>query len=127
MGEECRIMICVTLQKTCKRLIEAGAELARIENAKVFVVHVAGGKSDFLGGPNAGKSIEYLFEASKNINAEMTVLKSEDFLGEIIDFANRNRICKIIIGESNDSVHAENICQCLEMHLHHTEIITIAA
>ena len=127
MREECRIMICVTLQKTCKRLIEVGAELARIENAKVFVVHVAGGKSDFLDGPNAGKSIEYLFEASKSIHAEMTVLKSDDFLGEIINFANRNRICKIIIGGSNDSVHAETICQYLEMNLYHTEIITIPA
>ena len=36
-----KIMVCVTVQKTCQRLIQMGAMLKEREEDEMFVVHVA--------------------------------------------------------------------------------------
>lgn len=125
MGRECRIMVCVTLQKTCKRLIDAGAQIARMKQSKLFVVHVSETTDEFLGNPGSGKALEYLFQISKDAGAEMTVFQHENVLGSLVEFAKKNRIDQIILGASDNPTSDESIYHYLKDNLISIDIICV--
>lgn len=89
-------MVCVTEQKTCERLIRAGAALAGDES--LSVVHVVKSGKTVLGTGNDGNALEYLFRISRSFGAEMDMLRSDDVIGTIADFALRNQIAYLVIG-----------------------------
>ncbi len=55
------IMVCVTQQKTCERLILSGYKLAEATKGKLYVIHVVNEKDKFLNNVNDGEALEYLF------------------------------------------------------------------
>lgn len=65
------IMVCVTQQKSCARLIEAGARIAKEENLPLRVVSVFR-ESNGLNA-NDGGVLENLFECSQKFNASMNI------------------------------------------------------
>lgn len=101
------VMVCVTQQKTCERLILNGYKLLQSENDKLFVVHVVNEKGMFLDNTNDGESLEYLFNVSKKVGADLTVLRSKDVMKTIVDFAKDNEITHIVIGArpENDIIY----------------------
>jgi len=101
------VMVCVTQQKTCERLILNGYRLLQLENDKLSVVHVVNEKGMFLDNTNDGESLEYLFNVSKKVGADLTVLRSKDVMETIVDFAKDNEITHIVIGArpENDSIY----------------------
>ncbi len=101
------VMVCVTQQKTCERLILNGYKLLQLENDKLSVVHVVNEKGMFLDNTNDGESLEYLFNVSKKVGADLTVLRSKDVMETIVDFAKDNEITHIVIGArpENDSIY----------------------
>lgn len=101
------VMVCVTQQKTCERLILNGYKLLQSENDKLFVVHVVNEKGMFLDNTNDGESLEYLFNVSKKVGADLTVLRSKDVMETIVDFAKDNEITHIVIGArpENDIIY----------------------
>ncbi len=99
MSLPARVIACVTGQKTCERLIKHGAALAKIENGELAVVHVARFGFHFLGNPCEGEALEYLFEAAKAVNAEMTVLRSDDFVSAIARYAYKHDITHMVVGK----------------------------
>lgn len=96
--EKKRTMVCVTVQKTCERLIRHGAALAG--SAGLSVVHVARGGEKLLGADSDGEALEYLFHIAREYGAEMDMLRSDDVFGTIIDFARKNNIENIVLGAS---------------------------
>lgn len=72
------IMVCVTQQKTCERLILKGNELIESEEDKLFVIHVVNEKEKFLDSYSDGEALEYLFQVSKESGADLTVLRSKN-------------------------------------------------
>lgn len=75
-------MVLVTDQFRCRRLITAGRQLAAREGISLEVVNVAS-----PGVEQNPQAIEYLFQASRDNNASMTIHYSdhpERFLGELI-------------------------------------------
>ena len=101
------VMVCVTQQKTCERLILNGYKLLQLENDKLSVVHVVNEKGMFLDNTNDGESLEYLFNVSKKVGADLTVLRSKDVMETIVDFAKDNEITHIVIGArpENDIIY----------------------
>ena len=81
-----KIMVCVTEQKTCERLIKKGIELTK--DIKV------------IEDPRAAEELEYIFEESKKYGASVTVLKSNDILKTLSKFAIENDIDYMILGET---------------------------
>ena len=73
-----KTMVCVTVQKTCERLIRAGASLAG--GAGLSVVHVARSGEALLGGSSESEALEYLFRISREYGAEMDMLRSDDVI-----------------------------------------------
>jgi K+-sensing histidine kinase KdpD len=101
------ILVCVTQQKTCERLIRKAATLRNDLRGKLFVLHVARSDWNFLDSKSEGEALEYLFDISKSVNAELSVLKSDDIIKAIIDFVAENKISLIIIGKAVE-FHQEN-------------------
>ncbi len=101
------ILVCVTQQKTCERLIQKAAELRDEHNGSLYVIHVAKDDWNFLDNFREGEALEYLFGISKSVGANLTVLKSDEIVKSISDFALENHIDCIVMGES-PSDHKEN-------------------
>jgi len=95
-----RVMVCVTRQKTCERLIKVGQKLVEGTEGTITVVHVTKVGENFLGNPDEGEALDYLFQVSKQAGADMTVLRSDDILNTLLDFAKKNNITEIVMGES---------------------------
>lgn len=119
------ILVCVTKQKTCERLIRKAASLKKDLNGKLFVIHVVKNEWNFLDNTKEGEALEYLFGISKSVGADLTVLRSDNIVKTIADFISSNKISHVILGESlND--HKENIfAKELKRLANNVEIITI--
>lgn len=92
------ILVCVTQQKTCERLIKHGATLNSKVEADLYVIHVAKDGFNFLGNAKEAEALEYLFGISKQAGADLTVLRSENIADAIVEFANNKNIGHIILG-----------------------------
>lgn len=106
--EDNNVMVCVTQQKTCERLIKVGLELGN-DNSKLYVVHVAPKGLNILGNSEEGEALDYLFEISKDVGADMTVIRSSQVSKSIIEFCKRNDVNTIVFGESRENITGNNI------------------
>ena len=98
-----RVLVCVTVQKSCRQLIEFGARVASEQGAGLAVLHVAGRTDNFLGNPAEGEALEELYEISSEYGAEMTVRRASDVAGEIVAFARATEAGTIVMGQSRQS------------------------
>ena len=95
-----RVLVCVTGQKNCERLIRAGSAVAKENGLELSVLHVAKPGTGFLGSPVEGEAIEYLYGISSEYGADMTVLRAEDVIETIAQFARKNEALVIIMGRA---------------------------
>lgn len=102
------VMVCVTQQKTCERLILNGYNLVKAKEGKLYVIHVVNEKENFLGNEDDGEALEYLFAVSKEVGANLTVLRSKDVSKAMIDFAKNNDITHMIMGTTPQNVKPNN-------------------
>jgi len=118
MKEKKNIMVCVTQQKTCERLIKCGHNETG-EGDNLFVIHVVNEKDNFLYNSNDGEALEYLFEVSKKVGADLTVIRAKDVIKAIFDFAIKNDITHIVLGASpnGESIDNNNITFILKKML----------
>lgn len=104
------IMVCVTQQLTCERLIHYGKLFKDKVNGQLHIIHVAGEEDNFLGNKKENEALEYLFEISNKAGADLTVLRSRNIEKTIVDFAKDKNISHIILGENNsDNGITENL------------------
>ena len=99
-------MVCVTQQKTCERLIKKAAEFSN-DSDSLFVIHVAKNNWSFLDNEKEGEALEYLFSISKSFGANLTVLRSDDIVNALVDYARENKIDILIMGDTKGD-HTEN-------------------
>ncbi|MDR2133253.1 MAG: universal stress protein UspA [Clostridiales Family XIII bacterium] len=111
------VMVCVTQQKTCDRLIKYGRELLEGKTGELLVIHVADGRYGILGSSREGEALDYLYEKAKEYGASLTVLKSDDVLAALVEQARKNDACIVVLGESREGVSASNIVAKLEENL----------
>jgi len=104
------IMVCVTRQKTCARLIARGAELAKQQQTDALhVVHAVRVGDNFLNNPFQGEALEYLFEQAQSCNAELSVLRANDVVDALVDHAKTNRVTCIVIGAPGEQSHLSGL------------------
>lgn len=94
------ILVCVTQQKNCERLIKKAHEIVNEHNGTLYVINVVKNDLNFLDSAKESEALEYLFSISKSIGANLTVLKSDDIEGTIAQYADDNNINCIILGKS---------------------------
>lgn len=116
-----KIMVCVTEQKTCERLIKKGIELTNNSDTEIFVLHVATKDIKVIEDPKAAQELEYIFEESKKYGASVTVLKSNDILKTLSKFAIDNNIDYIILGETRLQNEKDSVIVKLKKELINTK------
>ena len=55
------VMVCVTQQKTCDRLIRYGHEVLDGQEGELFIIHVAPKDFKILGSSEEGEALDYLY------------------------------------------------------------------
>lgn len=90
------ILVCVTDQESCTRLIKAGRQLADIVAVPLKVISV---RPHGSGSWMASEELEYLYNMAKQLNAEM-IIRFHDFAAEAVaDYVRRQPVKAIIVGE----------------------------
>jgi K+-sensing histidine kinase KdpD len=119
------ILVCITQQKTCERLIKKAAVLRHELHGDLFVIHVVKNDVNFLNSDCEGEALEYLFDISKSVGANLTVIKSDQVAEAIAEFAKNNDIGCLVIGSSPKNQNKNSFLSELKEHLKDVEIVVI--
>jgi K+-sensing histidine kinase KdpD len=98
------ILVCVTRQISCERLIRRGAELAAQNNLALKIVHVAAPGASLLGNPSESEALDFLFTAAKQSGADLSVLRSDNVLETLSRIARDYKASTIVMGESRQNI-----------------------
>lgn len=122
------VMVCVTQQKTCDRLIRYGHDILGKDKGDLFIIHVAHYQFKFLGNSQEGEALEYLYEKAMEYGAQLTVVRSNDVLDTLISLVKKYKISHIVLGESGESVETSNVVQQLTQKVKaQAEVIVVPA
>ncbi len=108
------ILVCVTHQKTCERMINKTNELLQAYGGNLFIINVVKNEFNFLDSAKEAEALEYLFGISKKLGANLSVLKSDDIPGTIAKYAEDNDIDCIVSGKSHDKNAGERFVKRLQ-------------
>ena len=93
------LMVCVTGQHSCERLLSRGASL-RLAGQKFYCVHCVQTGHNFLNNTYEPLAIEFLFTCASLFDAELTILRAENVIDALVEFAKTNRVSRIVLGAS---------------------------
>lgn len=95
------VLVCVTGQKSCERLIVAGSKISRTENDfPLTVLHIARIGGNVMGFVNEPEALEYLLRTSIEHGADMTVRRADDVVKAIEDETKRLGADVIVAGRA---------------------------
>ena len=103
------VMVCVTQQKTCDRLIKYGHDLLAGEKGELYIIHVAPKAFKFLGNSQEGEALDYLYEKALEYGANLTVVRSNNIMDTLVDLVNKNKICHVVMGAAGQVNNEENL------------------
>jgi K+-sensing histidine kinase KdpD len=89
------VLVCVTDQESCGRLIETGRKLADITDNPLKVICVRPRRMESWFGSN---EVEYLFNISKQLNAEMVIYFHDYAVEAVIDYIQSSDVHYVIVG-----------------------------
>lgn len=95
MKKEKTVLVCVTDQKRCERLIKAGYLLSKSLDLKLKVLSVQ--PSNKVKNLQA-TPLEYLFSVCKSLDAEMQVYWGDNVNSVAVDYIRRNSVEQLIVG-----------------------------
>lgn len=122
------VMVCVTQQKTCERLIRYGHDLLGRSKGELFIIHVAHYEFKFLGSSEEGEALEYLYGKALEYGANLTVVRSNHVLDTLADLVEKNKITHVVFGESGETRSNRNIIRQFEEKMEgRTEVLVIPA
>lgn len=93
------MMVCVTNQHSCERLIARGMELMD-GTTEMHVVHCVHTGRNFMGTPYEADAIEYLFTAAQLAGAELTMLRADNVDDALVEYAKLHKAQVIVMGAS---------------------------
>lgn len=100
-NEKNGIMVCVTGQRSCERLIVHGVKRAETENGgrrPLYIVHSVLTGQRFMNSKDEADAIDYLFTCAQYAGAELTILRTESVEQSLADFAHEHDVGLIILG-----------------------------
>ena len=114
MRNKKKIMVCVTQQKSCERLIKKAVELKHHDRDELFVIHVVKENWKYFGQLKESDALEYLFDKSKTYGASLNVTKAKDIEETLKNFAEKNKVDIIVMGESLEPTVQQNMINRLQ-------------
>ncbi|MGF6375782.1 K+-sensing histidine kinase KdpD [Clostridiales Family XIII bacterium PM5-7] len=122
------IMVCVTKQKTCQRLIDFGSNLRKEKEDQLFVIHVTKPDYDFLDHVEEGEALEFLYEKAKEADASLMVERSDRAIDTLTTIAKKNQITHVVVGQSGEKEASEGFLMQLEQALgEKAELVVVPA
>ena len=123
MDEKSPVMVLVSMQKSCARLIRAGADMAMKQGCPLKIVHVTTAADDAYApkGINA-QVLNYLYALANEAGAEMCVLTGEVIVTAMVDYAKENDVKRIIMGMGDN---AEGIARTLTGFLPGVQVLIL--
>ena len=103
------VMVCVTQQKTCDRLIRYGHEVLNGQEGELFIFHVAPKDFKILGSSEEGEALDYLYGKAIEYGANLTVVRSNNILETLVDLVDKNQITHVILGQSGQVKNEDNL------------------
>lgn len=115
MAEQSPVMVLVTMQRMCARLIRLGADQALKENRSLKVVHVTGPEESSEGQAKIdAQTLNYLYALANEAGAEMCLLTSSVPVTAIAQYAVENQVGHIIMGGGHQAQGiAQTLCEML--------------
>ena len=110
------VLVCVTGQKSCERLIVAGAKIAREENVRLNVLHVVRTGGSVLGFVNEPEALEYLLTVSVENGASMYVRRADDVVSAI-EYAAKNEGCTTLVAGRAANYSGHDLLDELKLRL----------
>ena len=96
------IMVCVTGQRSCERLILYGVKRSQPDEngfrPPLYIVHSVLNGQKFMNSPDEADAIDYLFTCAQYAGAELTILRSDSVQQSLADFAHEHDVGLIILG-----------------------------
>ena len=96
------IMVCVTGQRSCERLIIHGVKRSEPDESGVrpplYIVHCVMSGQRFMNNPDEADAIDYLFTCAQYAGAELTILRTDNVQQTLADFAHEHGVGVIILG-----------------------------
>ena len=124
------IMVCVTSQRSCDKLIARGIERAGAGDPPAFlhVVHCVETGRNFMNTPYEADAIEYLFTAAQLAGAELSLVRADNVDDALVNYAENHGIQLIILGAgAAGSANREPINLRLQRRLPGVEFDVVAA
>lgn len=103
------VMVCVTQQKTCDRLIRYGHEVLNGQDGELFIIHVAPKDFKILGSSEEGEALDYLYGKAIEYGANLTVVRSNNILETLVELVEKNQITQVILGKSGQVKNETNL------------------
>ncbi|NMB09647.1 MAG: universal stress protein UspA [Tissierellia bacterium] len=119
------IMVCVTQQRTCEKLIKKGAALRKNEGDELIIINAVNENDKFLNLQNDSEALEYLFEIAKEVDGELQVIRTKNVLDNLISFAKDNNVDYVILGHTNEENKVNVFYEKFNEKLPFTEIIEV--
>ena len=96
------IMVCVTGQRSCERLIMHGVKRSQPDENGVrpplYIVHSVLNGQKFMNSPDEADAIDYLFTCAQDAGAELTILRTDNVQQSLVDFAHEHDVGVVILG-----------------------------
>lgn len=105
------IMVCVTQQKSCDRLIQYGKKVLDDTEGELFIIHIAHYDYKFLGHSRESEALEYLYQKALEYGANLTVVRSNNVLSTLKELVDKNQITHVIMGESREKESSSNMTE----------------
>ena len=104
MGETQKggVLVCVTGQRGCDRLIRRGRDIAGAQGLPLCVLHVCTNDAA-MGSREESAALNYLFQLSHEVDAEMIIIYGRNPAEEIIKFARAQGVRHLVVGVNPDA------------------------
>lgn len=120
-----KVMVCVTRQRSCERLIKNGAGMAEQLKLGLLVAHAVAPNEPVLGNPDPGNALETLFQTASQYGGEMTVLRDSDTFEALVQCALESNVSLMILGASPKN--ADSVLNLLKQKLPKMSFIVVEA
>lgn len=97
-----KILVCITIQKNSKRLIEKGSEIAMQTDGELHILHVEKGMNIFEQ-EDSIELLEALFEYGKQLGGEVHFTSDENVPNKIVEFIKDVGITRLVLGQTMKS------------------------
>ena len=107
------IMVCVTGQMQCKRLLSYALDLQKDKEQEVYLVHVSVTENKNF--TDSMDALEYLYDQAIKNGASLSVLNPKTtILDTLVDFIKKNHVVYVVMGETREAISENSMIEKLK-------------